>query len=145
MNAWFCCGNWECNGCVVAVGRSEVNAPLLPGECVPICVGCTRDDDWNGDGLPFSSSSVEFARNGDPVTDMLSFSKSFKLLSFSSVCVGVNWDEFVSDTFAGDRFGLVVLCGLLLLLLLLLLQMEFWLFIGMDGDAVPNVDKNSIF
>lgn len=49
---------------------------------------------------------------------MLSFSKrsSFKLLSFSSVCGGVNCDEFVNDTLAGDEFGLVVLCGLLLLL-----------------------------
>lgn len=56
---------------------------------------------------------------GEPVTEMLSFSNrsSFKLLSFSSVCGGVNCDEFVSDTLAGDEFGLVVLCGLLLLLL----------------------------
>lgn len=50
---------------------------------------------------------------------MLSFSNasSFMVLSFSSACGGgVNCDEFVSDTLAGDEFGLVVLCGLLLLL-----------------------------
>lgn len=71
-----------------------------------------------GDGLRLSSSSamIEFARAGDPVTDMLSFSKpssTLLLLSFSSANVGggVICEELVSEMF-GEPFGLVVLCGL---------------------------------
>lgn len=87
---------------------NEVNAPPL----------LALDDVFgNGDGLCRSSSSVEFACKGEPVTEMLSFSKPsstlFKLLSFSSVGGGVNCDEFVNEMFVGDVFGLVVLCGLL--------------------------------
>lgn len=74
-------------------------------------VGC-------GDGLRLSSSSatIELARAGDPVTDMLSFSKpssTLLLLSLSSASVGggVICEELVSDIF-GEPFGLVVLCGL---------------------------------
>lgn len=75
---------------------SDVNAPV------------------GGVGLRLSSSSVEFANGGDPVTDMLSFSNpssTLLLLSFSSVRVGVICDEFVKEML-GDVFGLVVLCGL---------------------------------
>lgn len=86
---------------------SDVKAPPL----------LLTDDAGIGDALRRSSSSVELANGGDPVTDMLSFSKPsstlFKLLSFSSVGGGVNCDEFVSEIFVGDTFGLVVLCGLL--------------------------------
>lgn len=85
---------------------SDVNAP-------PLFAGNVG----TGDELQRSSSSVELASGGDPVTDMLSFSKPsstlFKLFSFSSVGGGVICDEFVSEAFVGDTFGLVVLCGLL--------------------------------
>lgn len=71
-----------------------------------------------GDGLRLSSSSamIELARAGDPVTDMLSFSKpssTLLLLSLSSANVGggVICEELVSEIF-GEPFGLVVLCGL---------------------------------
>lgn len=64
------------------------------------------------------------------MTEMLSFSKpssvAFKLLSFSSVGGGVSCDEFVTEIFVGDNFGLVVLCGLL--------QSVFW-FNCINGDA----------
>lgn len=69
-----------------------------------------------GEGLRRSSSSVELANGGDPVTDMLSFSNPSStlllLLSLSSVWVGVNCDEFVNEMLFGEPFGLVVLCGL---------------------------------
>lgn len=61
------------------------------------------------------------------------------------MCGGVSCDEFVNDILAGDKFGLVVLCGLLLLLLLLvllwfvpiLLPIAFGLFNCAKGDAEP--------
>lgn len=117
---------------------NDVNAPPLPGErAASVCDGGSRPwcDGNDGDGLRLSSSSVELARNGEPVTEMLSFSKlsSLRLLSFSSVCGGVNCDEFVNEILAGDRVGLVVLCGLLALLL----HTAFGLLARAGGVVVP--------
>lgn len=115
---------------------NDVNAPPVAGEWArSVCDSRPWLDENGGDGLRFSSSSVELARNGEPVTEMLSVSKlsSLILLSFSSVCGGVNCDEFVNEILAGDSVGLVVLCGLLALLL----QTAFGLLARAGGDVVP--------
>lgn len=125
---------------------SDVNAPPVPDEWAE-SLGwgdCSERpplppaswwwcENAAGDGLRLSSSSVELAPSGEPVTEMLSVSKlsSLRLLSFSSVCGGVSCEEFVSEMFAGERVGLVVLCGLLALLAV------FGLWPGVSGDVVP--------
>lgn len=47
-----------------------MNAPPVPGNSVAF----GGNNDVGDDGLRLSSSSVELARAGEPVTDMLSFS-----------------------------------------------------------------------
>lgn len=120
---------------------SDVNAPPVPDASpASLCDGCNKpwlDSGNDGEGVRFSSSSVELARIDEPVTEMFSKLSSFRLLSFSSVCGGVNCDEFVNDIFAGDRFGLVVLCGLLALLL----PTAAGLLAAASGDVVPVVEN----
>lgn len=53
---------------------SDVNAPPLGLDNSVAFDGMMDVGICIGDGLCLSSSSVEFARAGEPVTDMLSFS-----------------------------------------------------------------------